>query len=50
MSGKALLELKLAPPLSGRVHDALTIPTGLRGAVAFQGSRQGLIKVDGTFV
>jgi hypothetical protein len=50
MSGKALVKLELAPPLSRRVHDALTIPTGLRGAVAFQGAWQGLIKVDGTFV
>jgi hypothetical protein len=38
------------PPLSRRVHTALTIPDGLRRTGKFRGPAQGLIKVDGTFV
>jgi hypothetical protein len=39
----------LTPPLSRRVHTALTIPSGLRLLGMFDRSPQGLIKVDGTF-
>jgi len=49
MMGRSAAEMELQLPLSRRVHTALTIPIGLRDGVAFQGSAQGLIKVDGTF-